>query len=167
MAATRLGLVNFPPEVAIHGRSNAVKNLIQKIEKSREDYVLITTGHQGEPTSMLTRIADKQLPFKIREGDEVIFSASVIPNPINECNRELLETKLLAQGAHVYKGVHVSGHAGRCDTEEFIKLVDPEHLIPCHSTMDKLNTLAELGRGMGYSDAQLHVLQNGDTLRIG
>ena len=166
-AATRLGLVNFPPEVAIHGRSNSVKNLIQKIEKSREDYVLITTGHQGEPSSMLTRIADKQLPFKIRDGDEVIFSASVIPNPINECNRELLETKLRAQGAHVYKGVHVSGHAGRCDTEEFIKLVDPEHLVPCHSTMDKLNILAELGRELGYSDGQLHVLQNGNTLRLG
>jgi len=166
-AASQLGLVKFPSELHIHGRPNAVKNLIRKIEESREDYVLIATGHQGEPTALLTRIADKQLPFKVREGDEVIFSASVIPNPINESNRELLETKLRAQGAHVYKGIHVSGHAGRCDTAEFIKLVGPEHLVPCHSTVDKLKIVTDIGRELGYSNGQLHILQNGKCLRLG
>ena len=166
-AATRVGLVKFPPELHIHGRPNAVRNLIRKIENSRKDYVILATGHQGEPTALLTRIADKKLPFKIRKGDEVIFSASVIPNPINESNRELLETKLRAQGAHVYKGVHVSGHAGRCDTAEFIKLVGPEHLIPCHSTVDKLKIVADIGRELGYSNEQLHILQNGRCLRLG
>jgi len=166
-AATRVGLVKFPSDLHIHGRPNAVRNLIRKIENSREDYVILATGHQGEPTALLTRIADKKLPFKIRKGDEVIFSSSVIPNPINESNRELLETKLRAQGAHVYKGVHVSGHAGRCDTAEFIKLVGPEHLIPCHSTVDKLKIVADIGRELGYSNEQLHILQNGKCLELG
>lgn len=166
-AATRVGLVKFPPELHIHGRPNAVRNLIRKIENSREDYVILATGHQGEPTALLTRIADKKLPLKIKKGDEVVFSSSVIPNPINESNRELLETKLRAQGAHVYKGVHVSGHAGRCDTTEFIKLVGPEHLIPCHSTVDKLKIVADIGRELGYSNEQLHILQNGESLRLG
>ena len=166
-AALNLDLVDFPPELRIHGRPNAVHNLLREIEKSREDYVLVCTGHQGEPTSVLSRIANGQLPFKVRRDDEVIFSASVIPNPINESNRELLETKLRAQGARIHRDVHVSGHAGRVDTIEFIKLVQPEHLVPCHSTVDKLKLMLKLGQELGYSNENLHLLRNGSCLRLG
>ncbi len=165
-AALDLGLVDFPPELRIHGRPNAVHNLLRGIEKSKGDYVLVCTGHQGEPTSVLSRIANGQLPFKVRRGDEVIFSASVIPNPINESNRELLETKLRAQGARIHRDVHVSGHAARIDTKEFLELAKPEHLIPCHSTMDKLRLMAELGRELGYPSGHMHLLRNGSCLRL-
>ncbi len=165
-AALDLGLVDFPPELRIHGRPNAVHNLLREIEKSKGDYVLVCTGHQGEPTSVLSRIANGQLPFKVRRGDEVIFSASVIPNPINESNRELLETKLRAQGASIHRDVHVSGHAGRIDSKEFLELAKPEHLIPCHSTMDKLRLMVELGRELGYPSGHLHLLRNGSCLRL-
>lgn len=165
-AAIDLGLVDFPPELRIHGRPNAVHNLLREIEKSKGDYVLVCTGHQGEPTSVLSRIANGQLPFKVRRGDEVIFSASVIPNPINVSNRELLETKLRAQGASIHRDVHVSGHAGRIDTREFLEFAKPEHIIPCHSTMDKLRLMAELGRELGYPSGHLHLLRNGSCLRL-
>lgn len=165
-AALDLGLVDFPPELRIHGRPNAVHNLLREIEKSKGDYVLVCTGHQGEPTSVLSRIANGQLPFKVRRGDEVIFSASVIPNPINESNRELLETKLRAQGASIHRDVHVSGHAGRIDSKEFLELIKPEHLIPCHSTTDKLKLMVELGRELGYPSERLHLLRNGSCLRL-
>lgn len=164
--ATRVGLVDFPPELHIHGRPNAVKNVLREAEKSRSEYVLILTGHQGEPTSLLTRISDGSLPFKIRDGDEIIFSASVIPNPMNESNRKLLEAKLLAQGAHIYRDIHVSGHAGRKDTKEFIKMLSPEHLIPCHGTEDGLKIVADIGQEIGYSKDQLHILHNGEKLRL-
>lgn len=166
-AAMDLGLVDFPPELSIHGRPNAVHNLLREINKSRSDYVLVCTGHQGEPTSVLSKIANGQLPLDICDGDEVIFSASVIPNPINESNRELLETKLMAKGAHIYRGVHVSGHAGRADTAEFLELVKPDNLIPCHSTFDKLRLMVELGRELGYEDDRLHQLRNGTSLVLG
>lgn len=164
--ASKLGLVDFPPELHIHGRPNAVHNLLREIDGSRDDYVLLVTGHQGEPTSLLTRIADGELPLKIKGGDEVIFSASTIPNPINESNRELLETKLRAQGARVYKDIHVSGHAGKRDVVDFIKMINPEHLVPCHCTLDKLKIMAGIGRELGFSDRQLHILQNGECLRL-
>jgi ribonuclease J len=166
-AAVNLGLVDFPPELRIHGRQNAVHNLLREVEKSRGDYLLVCTGHQGEPTSVLSRIANGRLPFKVRRGDEVIFSASVIPNPINESNREILETKLRAQGARIHRDVHVSGHAGRVDTAEFLKLARPEHLVPCHSTTDKLRLMADLGRELGYPSENLHLLRNGSCLRLG
>ena len=166
-AALDLGLVDFPPELRIHGRPNAVHNLLREVQRSKKDFVLICTGHQGEPTSVLTRIADGQFPLKVNNRDEVIFSASVIPNPINESNRELLETKLRAQGAHIYRDVHASGHAGRADTAEFIELVQPEHLIPCHGTSDKLRLMLELGEELGYSSGHLHQLRNGGSLEFG
>ncbi len=165
-AALDLGLVDFPPELRIHGRPNAVHSLLREVERSRGDFVLVCTGHQGEPNSVMSRIANGQLPLRVRDGDEVIFSASVIPNPINEANRELLETKLLAQGAKIHRNVHVSGHAGRADTKEFIELVRPEHLIPCHGTSDKLRLMNELGRELGYSSGNLHQLRNGISLRL-
>jgi len=165
-AASDLGLVDLPPELSIHGRPNAVQNLLRDINGKRSDYVLICTGHQGEPSSVLSRIADGQLPLDVTDGDEVIFSASVIPNPINESNRELLETKLRTRGAHIYRNIHVSGHAGRIDTSEFINLVKPQNLIPCHSTSDKLRLMIELGRELGYADENLHQLRNGTSLRL-
>jgi len=165
--AMDLGLVKFPPELGIHGRPNSIRNAMKKVRGPRKDYVLVVTGHQGEPNSVLTRIADKELPFKVKKNDEVIFSASVIPNPLNISNREILETKLKIQGARIHRDIHVSGHAGRRDTLEFIELVKPEHLIPCHSTVDKLEVLADIGRGAGYSDDQIHILRNGQGVNLG
>jgi ribonuclease J len=165
--ALNLGLVDFPPELRIHGRPNAARNILRKIEQSRSDYVLVCTGHQGEPTSVLTKIADRRLPLQVRNGDEVIFSASVIPNPINQSNRAILETKLEAQGAHIRRDVHVSGHAGRVDTREFVRLTNPEHVIPCHGTPERLRTMAGLAHGLGYPSERIHVFGNGISLKIG
>jgi ribonuclease J len=167
MTAVELGLVEFPPDLQIHGNPKSVRNALKKVKDSREDYVLLVTGHQGEPTALLTRIADERLPLRIGKGDEVIFSASIIPNPLNISNRELLETKLRAQGARVRRDVHVSGHAGRSDTKEFIKLVAPEHLVPCHATFDKLGIVGDIGRELGYDNEQLHLLRNGERLSLG
>ena len=166
-AATKLGLVEFPPELEIHGRPKAVRNALKEVAKAKRDYVAVVTGHQGEPTALLTRIADGERPLKIARGDEVIFSSSIIPNPINESNVKILEAKLRAQGARIHRNVHVSGHAGRKDTIEFLKMVNPEHLVPCHGTPDKLQAMMSIGRGVGYSNKQLHMLENGEALRLG
>ncbi|MEM2878702.1 MAG: MBL fold metallo-hydrolase [Candidatus Hadarchaeales archaeon] len=163
-AAMDLGMVEFPESIPIHGRPNTVKNLMNRIQASKGDFVLICTGHQGEPASVLTRIADRQLPIEISNGDEVIFSASVIPNPINESNRAILETKLMAQGAHIYRDVHASGHAGRVDTEEFLRMIRPEHIIPSHGTSDKLRRMMEIAVEMGYPPSNLHQMRNGSSL---
>jgi len=166
-AAINLGLVDFPPELKIHGRPNSAYNHLRRVGESREDYVLICTGHQGEPSSVLTRIADKKLPPKVQKGDSVIFSSSVIPSPINEANREILETKLDAQGAKIHRNIHVSGHARKEDTLKFLKLTRPQHLIPCHGTPEKLRALAKLAVEAGYDQEAIHVLKNGAAMWVG
>ncbi|MEM2866447.1 MAG: MBL fold metallo-hydrolase [Candidatus Hadarchaeales archaeon] len=165
-AAVELNLPHLPHDLPVHGSPGPIKKFLKKANGSRGDYVLICTGHQGEPTSVLSKIADRKLPFRLQDGDQVIFSASVIPNPINQNNRSILETKLLVQGARIHRDVHVSGHAARADTAEFLRALSPKHLLPCHGTPEKLEAMMRLGRELGYGEDRLHLLENGKPLRL-
>ncbi|KXB01987.1 hypothetical protein AKJ43_02720 [candidate division MSBL1 archaeon SCGC-AAA261D19] len=161
--ASKLGLVEFPSDLRIHGRSGSVENVLYEVDNSKEDYVVLCTGHQGEPRSILTRIADGRFPYKVGRNDEVVFSASVIPNPLNIANRNLLETKLEAEGAKIHRDVHVSGHASREGIEKFIRLTNPDHLVPFHGTFDNMEKMINLGRDLGYPNKRLHLLKNGQS----
>lgn len=165
--ASRLGLVDFPSDLKVLGHITTIREALEKISESREDYVIITTGHQGEPHAILSRIADEKEPYEIEEGDEVIFSASVVPNPINVANREFLEAKLKSQGAKIHRDVHVSGHAGKPGTKEMIEKVGPDHLIPYHGTTEKMKSVLRIGRKIGYSEDQLHFVKNREKLSLG
>jgi ribonuclease J len=165
-AGMKIGIIRLPQEVKLGGRISSSRGLLRKVKESKEEYVLICTGHQGEPNSVLSLIADGQLPYEIEKGDSVIFSASVIPHPINQANRELLETKLQLKGAKIYKEVHASGHAGRAETLEFLKLVRPRHVVPCHGTEDRLRVLYEMARELGYSQSEIHLASNGVPVEI-
>lgn len=166
-AATDLGLVEFPPEMKIYGRPNSAKRELRRIEKKRREYVVICTGHQGEPTSVLRRIADGKLPPRIQRGDHVIFSSSVIPSPINQANRQELEAKLEVQGAILYRDVHASGHARREDIKRFLQVIRPHAVVPCHGTPEKLRAMATLATEMGYDKNSIYILNNGMTVSVG
>ena len=49
--------------------------------KTGQNMLLVATGHQGEPDALLPRIANGKTMFNVRPGDNVVISASVIPNP--------------------------------------------------------------------------------------
>lgn len=165
--ASKLELVEFSSEVKIFGHIASIRDALRAINKSREDYVIITSGHQGEPNSLLSRIADKTEPYEIEQGDDIIFSASVIPNPLNIANRELLEAKLSAQGANIHRDIHVSGHAGQPGTKELIEKTNPDHIIPFHGTKEKMKSVIKIGRKIGFNEEQLHLPKNNDTLHLG
>ncbi|MEM2282340.1 MAG: MBL fold metallo-hydrolase [Candidatus Hadarchaeales archaeon] len=165
-AGMRLGILRLPEEVRIGRRVRSSKSLLRKVAREREEYVLICTGHQGEPNSVLSLLAEDRLPYRLERGDSVIFSSSVIPHPINQANRELLETKLQLKGARIYREVHASGHAGRTETMEFLRLINPSHVVPCHGTEDRLRILAELAKGLGYSGSQIHLTSNGVPVEV-
>lgn len=165
-AAHNLGIIDLPSELRMCGRFRSIRDALEDIRCSKEDYVMIVTGHQGEPNAMLSKIADGATPINICDNDEVIFSASVIPNPLNKANRELLETKLKAQGARIHSDVHVSGHAGKPGTRKLIELIKPDHIVPVHGTLEKLKAVAEIGHNIGYSKDSIHLLDNGKGLEL-
>ena len=112
----------------MHGQRKDVDRALKRIiQDGKNKYLPIVTGHQGEPGSILVRIANGETPYTIEPGDRVIFSANVIPSPMTQANRYALETKLKMRGARIYDNVHVSGHAYREDHWELLRMVNPEH----------------------------------------
>jgi ribonuclease J len=149
-AAENIGMVKFTDKIELIGFSKQVRSRLKKLDQERSKYLIVTTGHQGEPNSVLTRIAKGETPFHIKEGDYVIFSCTVIPNATNAANREELEKMLRSQGARMFKDIHVSGHASREDLRDLITMTQPKNIIPAHGDIAVLSSFAELAGEMGY-----------------
>jgi ribonuclease J len=166
--AKELGYVDLPGNVEIYGQRREVEKALEKVMRGgKNKYLPIVTGHQGEPGSILIRIANGDLPYIIEPGDKIVFSANVIPNPLTRANRYALETKLRMKGARIYDNVHVSGHAYREDHWELLRMVKPEHVIPAHGTIEMHAAYIEMAEDAGYVLGDtLHLLRNGEELYI-
>ncbi|MDD2778058.1 MAG: RNase J family beta-CASP ribonuclease [Methanocellales archaeon] len=163
-AAKRLGYIDFSAEVR-GSRRSIDKALKRVMTDGKDEYLMILTGHQGEPGAVLSRIASESTPYEIEKGDKVIFSANVIPNPLSAANRYITETKLRMKGVRIYDNVHVSGHASREDHWELLRMVNPEQVIPSHGELSMTSAYAELAEEAGYVLGDtVHVLRNGQEL---
>ena len=159
--AQNLGILKLPANAYVHGSPKAVNKALMKAEEERDKFLLVTTGHQGEPDALLPRIASGRTPFNVKKGDNVIFSAPIIPNPTNAANRHILESKLKANGARIYANAHVSGHAGREDHRDFLRMLRPKHIIPAHGELEMLVAYGELAEEEGYRIGNnIHILRN-------
>jgi len=166
-AAVRTNLIDFHKDIEIYGYRQDVKKVLRKVAEKRERYLLVCTGHQGEPGSVLVRMANGQLPFKIKPNDNVIFSSKTIPAPVNLANRNDLDKKLRTHHARIFTDIHVSGHAAREDLRDLITMLKPKHIIPAHGDMPKLSTLAELCVEMDYKlGKSVHITKNGQSLNL-
>jgi ribonuclease J len=150
-AAERLKLIDFTKKTDMVWIAGDVKKKLKEIAANREKYLVICTGNQGEPRSILTRMAMKELPFEFEQGDIVIFSCRTIPAAINIANRGVLEDRLSRKGARLFKDIHVSGHASREDHRDLINMLKPKYIIPSHGDVSRLTPLADLASEMGYT----------------
>lgn len=166
-AANRVIKTPFFSQIQLASYRNQVQKMLKKISRNREKYILVCTGHQGEPGSVLDRIARHQLPFRLNPNDHVIFSSKTIPTPINEENRQQLERRLKKHHVRIFDNVHTSGHGGREDLRDLINLLKPEHIIPSHGDVRKLTAGASLAVEMGFKlNKSVHILQNGQMLNL-
>lgn len=166
-AAQRVGKAPFRSDVQMFSFRRQMEKNMKRINKNKKDYLLVCTGHQGEPGSILDRIARGKLPYTLSSDDHVIFSSKTIPTPINEANRQELEKRLKKQHVRIFDNVHVSGHGGREDLRDLIKLTQPEHVIPSHGDIKKLTAGAVLATEVGYKLGKtVHLMQNGQMLEL-
>lgn len=163
--ALEAGIVTM--DVVRIAKRRALNKFLKEAGQNRSQYSLIVTGHQGEPDAVLSRMADGKTPFIFSNRDCVVFSASTIPNPVNEANRYKLETKLMMQKVRMVKDMHVSGHACKEDHRELLRIVSPEYIIPSHGDFGKLSSWGVLAEEEGYTVGKdFFILKNTQKMRI-
>ncbi len=164
-ASNDINVVNFKNEVKTATYKNQVGSILRKIDKDRDKYLVVCTGHQGEPGSILDRLSRRKLPFEFRKGDDLVFSSKTIPVPINIKNKNEMDKRFKKYGVRIFDEVHVSGHGGREDIRDLIQILNPEHVIPSHGSYQQLLPMKELAIGMGYKpDKNFHLLHDGKKL---
>lgn len=165
-AAQGCNIISFN-DVEIVKFSSKIKQTLDHIQRKRSKYLIVVTGHQGEPNSVLMKMLGKEFNFVFEPEDHVIFSCTVIPSPMNQANREKLEQKLKEKKVRIFKDIHVSGHASREDLRDLIKMVHPTHIIPAHADAAQKLPMVELAEELGYVDGKtVHMMRNGQTIRI-
>jgi ribonuclease J len=151
-AAENIGLYNFSENSEIYSDARDFRKLFERLNKNKEEYLLVATGHQGEPGSVLDRLARGNFDFDLNDTT-IIFANNIIPHPINEANRKILEERLKRKKANIIKDIHVSGHAKAQDHLTLIKMLNPEYIIPNHGDINKkasyYNIISEEGYTLG------------------
>jgi len=166
--AEQMKLVGFPETMSMFGNRRTVDRTMRRMMKSgKEKFLPIVTGHQGEPGSILTRVVLGDTPYKVEKGDKVIFSAKVIPNPMNRGQRYMVEAHLGMSGARIFEDLHVSGHGYREDHYEFIHLLNPQHIVPAHGNIRMTSAYAEFAGEIGYTlHNDVHIMSNGRRIKL-
>ena len=159
--ALDLGYLNLPQDTWL--RLDNLKDL------KDNEVVVITTGSQGEPMSVLSRIATGEHKIiEIKEGDTVILSARMIPG--NERSIGRIINHLFRRGADVIyekvSEVHVSGHASKEELKLMLNLVRPKYFMPIHGEYRHLVYHSKLAKKLDIPKENIFILQNGDVLDI-
>lgn len=163
-AAQRVGIVDFKDSITLIKQRDKLEKMLHKIQKEKGKYLIVCTGHQGEPKAILARMVKKDFDFSLDDGDIVVFSCSVIPVEINKNNRDKLDEALKARNVRLFTDVHVSGHAAREDHRDMIEMVKPKHIIPAHAGAAKAEMMRELAAQLGYKNT--HILMDGKRIMV-
>jgi ribonuclease J len=127
------------------------------------EVVLVSTGSQGEPMSALSRMAGRDHPIRIAEGDTVILASSLIPG--NETAVYRVINGLTRLGARVvHRGnalVHVSGHASEGELLYVLNLVRPSNFMPVHGEWRHLRAHARLASLTGVPERNIVIAEDG------
>jgi ribonuclease J len=159
--ALELGYLHSPDGVL--ARMDELKGL------AHNKIIFVTTGSQGEPTSALVRMANRDhKQLKIIKGDTVVISATPIPGNEAVVNRTV--DNLLKQGARVLYDkilpVHVHGHASQEELKLLLNIVKPKFFVPVHGEYRHLSYHARLAQSVGIPEENIFVLEDGDKLEI-
>ncbi|MFQ5850424.1 MAG: ribonuclease J [Candidatus Binatia bacterium] len=135
----------------------------------RDRVVFLTTGSQGEPLSVLHRVAlDDHRWIKIERGDTVVLSARFIPG--NEKTITNLINHLYRRGAEVHyervSEIHVSGHASQEELKTMLQLTRPRTFVPIHGEYRHLVKHIQLAQRVGMPEESCFLLENGEVLEL-
>ncbi|ARJ04950.1 ribonuclease J [Humibacter sp. BT305] len=130
--------------------------------------VYMSTGSQGEPMAVLSRMANLEHQIEVGEGDTVILASSLIPGNENAVYRVINGlTKLGATVVH--KGnakVHVSGHAAAGELLYCYNILKPKNVMPVHGEYRHLFANAALAIATGVPESHTILGDDGTVVDL-
>ena len=130
--------------------------------------VYMSTGSQGEPMAVLSRMANIDHAIEVGEGDTVILASSLIPGNENAVYRVI--DGLTKLGANVvHKGnakVHVSGHAAAGELLYCYNILQPRNVMPVHGEYRHLMANAKLAQDTGIPAENTIIAENGTVVDL-
>jgi len=157
----KLGYLEIP--------DNLLVSVEQAMKMKPNEVVLMCTGSQGEPSSILGRLSTgTNRQFDLVSGDTVVLSSHPIPGNEESVHRTI--NRLFRRGANVIYDaiapVHVSGHASQEEEKLLINLVKPKYFIPIHGELRHLHQHADLARELGIPAERVATIENGHTIEF-
>ncbi len=159
--ARKMGYLNIADENLIP--------LEQALNLQDNKVVIMCTGSQGEPSSIVGRLsAGTNRQFDLKPGDTIVLSSHPIPGNEEAISKTI--NRLLRRGAQVIYDsiapVHVSGHASQEEQKLLINLVRPKHFLPIHGELRQLTRHAELAREVGVPAENIIIAENGQVVEL-
>lgn len=148
------------------------ENVLIDYKKARDlpddKIVYMSTGSQGEPMAVLSRMANLDHAIEVGEGDTVILASSLIPG--NETAIYRVIDGLSKLGANVvHKAnakVHVSGHATAGELLYCYNILKPKNVLPVHGEYRHLIANARLAQDTGIPAENTIIASNGTIIDL-
>ncbi|MBO2990478.1 ribonuclease J [Leucobacter tardus] len=158
--ASDLGYLNVPEGVLV--------DLKKSGDIPDHRIVYMSTGSQGEPMAVLSRMMNQEHQVEIGEGDTVILASSLIPGNENSVFRII--NGLMKLGANVvHKGnakVHVSGHASAGELMYCYNIVRPKNVMPIHGEYRHLIANGKVAIETGVPQNRTIIGENGTVVDL-
>ena len=159
--ARKLGYLDIADDVLVP--------LEQALQMQNHKVVLMCTGSQGEPSSIVGRLsAGTNRQFDLKPNDTVVLSSHPIPG--NEESISKTINRLLRRGAIVIYDaiapVHVSGHAAQEEQKLLLNMVKPKHFMPIHGELRQLKRHGALAVEVGIPEENVIVVENGHVVEL-
>ncbi len=158
--AADLGYLKVPQDVLVD---------LKQAEKLPDDRIVyMSTGSQGEPMAVLSRMANREHAIEIGEGDTVLLASSLIPGNENSVYRVI--NGLMKLGANVvHKGnarVHVSGHASAGELMYVYNILKPKAAMPVHGEVRHQVANAQIAKDTGVPEDRVIIAENGTAVDL-
>jgi ribonuclease J len=160
--AKKLGYLEIPPDIEV--------GLEAALNMKPKDVVLMATGSQGEPFSIMGRLSrSTNKRFDLIKDDTIVLSSHAIPGNEEAVFKTI--NRLFRRGANVvYEplagGVHVSGHANQDEMKLMLNIINPKYLIPVHGELRHLKQHAVLAEESEFPSENVLVIENGEVIEF-
>jgi ribonuclease J len=159
--ARKLGYLDVPDDLIVP--------LDEALKLKPSQIVLMCTGTQGEPSSILGRLSTgTNRQFDLIPQDTIIMSSHPIPGNEEMVHRTI--NRLFQRGADVIYDaiapVHVSGHASQEEMKMMLQLIKPKHFIPIHGELRHLKQHSILAQEIGMDPERIAVIENGTVIEF-